>query len=136
MLKIEVWNVWVVNRIKSVKPLTNIEEFLKRFDNFRDGEFRSVEIISPTDISLTFAIQDSARAFDWISITLEFNGVCDARLQDNNKLSLIDMSEGITILKENNKLAFGIGECYNINSIKNSSLFIESTNIKYKEGLF
>ena len=119
-----------------MKPITNIKEFLKRFNNFKDGEFRSIEVISPTTISVTFSTQDTARAFDWISMKLEFNNVSDARLLDTTKLSLVDMSDGISILKNDNILAFGIGECYNISSIKNSTCFILSDSLKYEEGLF
>ena len=109
---------------------------LARFDNFKDAEFRSCEIISPTDITLTFALQDSARAFDRITISLEFTGISDAQLVDGNKISYIDMSEGISIIKEDESIAFGIGECYNISTIKSSSCYIISNTLKYEEGLF
>ncbi len=121
-----------------MKPLTNINEFLKRFDNFIDGEFRSIKIISPTVMLVTLAGQDSARGFDWISMELEFNGVSDARVIEDNKLSLLDMSDGISLISQNNTLAFGIGigNCNSISSIKSSTCYIECSNIKYKEGLF
>jgi len=119
-----------------LKPLTNTQDFLKRFDNFKGGEIRSIEVVSPTVMLLTLAGQDEARAFDWISIKLECTNVLDARLLDNPKLSLLDMSEGISILNEGTSLAFGIGECYNLSSIKSSSCFIECASMKYEEGLF
>ncbi|WP_455757239.1 hypothetical protein [Sulfurimonas sp.] len=119
-----------------MKPITNIEEFLKRFDHFKDGEFRSIEVASPTAMLVTLSGQDSARAFDWVSMKLEFNGVSDARLLDTSKLSLVDMSNGISIIKNNNKLAFGIGECYNISNTRNSTCFILCDSLKYEEGLF
>jgi len=119
-----------------MKPLTNIDNFLKRFNNFKDGEFRSIDINSPSSITLTLAAQDNAREFDWISVKIELTGVSDAKVLQNEKLHLIDMSDGISIINENEKLAFGIGECYNISSIKNSICYIECSNIKYEEGLF
>jgi len=119
-----------------MKPITNIEEFLKRFDNFKDGEFRSIEVISPITMLVTLSAQDNARAFDWVSIKLEFSNISDARLLDAPKLSLVDMNDGISILKDDGKLAFGIGECYNISSIKNSTCFILCDSLKYEEGLF
>lgn len=119
-----------------MKPLTNAEELLKRFNNFKDGEIRSIEMISPIQIQVTLAGQDQARAYDWISVILEFNSVSDARLLENEKLSLLDMNDGISIINDMNTIAFGIGECYNISSIKNSSCYIECVNIKYEEGLF
>ena len=119
-----------------MKPLTNINEFLKRFDNFIDGEFRSIKIISPTVMLVTLAGQDSARSFDWISMKLEFNGISNARVIEDNKLSLLDMNDGISLISQNNTLAFGIGNCNSISSIKSSTCYIECLNIKYKENLF
>lgn len=119
-----------------MKPLLNVDDFLKRFNNFKDAELRSIEVISPTTMLVTLAGQDEARAFDWLSIKLELSGVSDARLLEDKKLSLLDMNDGISILNNTNSLAFGIGECYNISSIRNSSCFIECSSIKYEEDLF
>ena len=119
-----------------MKPLTNVDTFLKRFNNFKGGEVRSIEIISPAVIIITLAGQDEARAFDWISLQLECNGVNDAQILDNSKLTHLDMNEGISILNTGTSLAFAVGECYNESSIKSSSCFIECSSMKYKEGLF
>jgi len=109
---------------------------LERFCNFKDAQFRSLEILSPTEIQLTFAVQDTARDFDWITLELQFTGVIDARLLEESKLQFIDMSDGATLLHVNNEFAFGIGACYNIQAVKNSTLYIISKELKYKEGQF
>ena len=119
-----------------MKPLIEIESFLKRFDNFRDSELRSIEVINATTISVTLAGQDSARDFDWISVKLEFHGIDDAKLIETKRIPFIDMSNGITIINQDNTLAFGIDECYNLSSIKNSVCYILSSTIKYEEDLF
>ena len=109
---------------------------LQRFDNFKDAELRSLEVVSPTQIKLIVAVQDSARAFDWITLEIDFIGVSDARLLEPNKLSFVDMSEGASLLHVNKEFAFGIGACYNIQTIKNSTFYIISQDIKYQEGQF
>jgi hypothetical protein len=121
-----------------MKPLlaNKLDSFLKRFDNFCGGELRSVEVLSPTNIAVTLAGQDSARAHDWISIKFEFSDVSDAKLLENSKLSLIDMSDGVSIINNDNKFAFGIGKCYNISNIRSSMCQIISSGLKYEEGLF
>ncbi len=121
-----------------MKPLlqTQLKTFLERFDYFRDAEFRSIKIISTTNITLTFALQDSARAFDWITITLYFYGVSDARLIDDKQVNFIDLSDGVTLLFNENMFAFAAGECYNISTLKNSSLYLVAEDIKYEEGQF
>jgi len=109
---------------------------LERFNHFKDSEWRSLEIISPTEIQAVFATQDAARAFDWITITFTFRGVSDARLLDGNRISHVDMGDGLNIIKDGTAFAFGIGECYNIDTIKNSSCYIIASDIKYEEGQF
>lgn len=120
-----------------MKPLLtkDLAAFMQRFNNFKDGEFRSLEVISPTTMKITLAGQDEARAFDWISLELEFSGVNDARLLDSSKLHLVDMSDGLTLLHDNN-FAFAIGEYNNSSNAKYSTTYIICTDLKYKEGAF
>ena len=120
-----------------MKPLLvkDLAAFMQRFNNFKDGEFRSLEVVSPTTMKIVLAGQDEARAFDWVSIELELNGVNDARLLENSKLHLVDMGNGINLIHDE-KLAFSLGEYDNISSIKNSSCYIICTDIKYQEGAF
>jgi len=108
---------------------------LERFEHFKDAEFRSVQIISATQIKLIFAVQDKARAYDWITMELDFYGVSDAKLIEDTKLSFIDMSDGISIFKDTLFL-FAIGEYNNSTNINDSLFYIKADNIKYKEGSF
>lgn len=121
-----------------MKPLlaTELKKFLQRFDNFRDGEVRSIATISPTMIVITLAGQDSARDFDWISVELEFSSVRDAKVIENSKLNFVDMSNGISIINDDKLFAFATDECYNISSARNSTCFIVCSDIKFKEGAF
>ena len=121
-----------------MKPLLakELPEFLKRFGNFIDAEFRHIEILSPTTIKISLAGQDSARGFDWVSINFEFSGVSDARLLSNSKLPHIDMSDGINILFEDTQFIFGIGNENKISALKNSICQITFSTLKYQEGSF
>jgi len=121
-----------------MKPLnpSEITKFLERFDDFKESKIRSLEIVSPTEMKMTFAVQDKARAFDWITINLLFNGVSDAALIDKNKLDYVVMDEGISILHEGNFFGLCLGRYKNFSSIKDASLYILSKNIKYNEGAF
>lgn len=121
-----------------MRPLqiNEIEPFLKRFDNFKDGEIRCINIITPMQIVISLAAQDEARGYDWINVDLEFNGVEDARVIENDQLRLIDLSEGVSLIIEDNKIAFALNKCYNISSSKNSTCYVISASLKYKEGVF
>ena len=122
----------------SVKPLLkkDLAAFLKRFDDFRDAELRSFEIISPTIVKITLAVQDSAREFDWITIKLELSEIIDARLLENSKLPHVDMSEGISIIFTQSQVAFGIGNYDNFSNITNSACYIKAASIKYQEDSY
>jgi len=121
-----------------MRPLlqTQLEEFNKRFENFQNAEFRSAKIDSASEIELILALQDANRDFDWITLTLLFHEISDAKLLDEQKLPLLDMSEGATLIHNGTIFAFGVGACYNIKTIKNSPLFILSKSLKYNESSF
>ena len=114
----------------------SIKKLLNRFNNFIDAEIRSIKLISPVEIELDLAVQDSARAFDWINLKLSFSSVYDANLLENSKLQLIDSSNGFTLLQEGTDIAFTIGECYNIADIKNQRLYIIAKTLKTSESPF
>jgi len=109
---------------------------LERFLNFKDAEFSSLEIINPTEIHVSFRVQDKARDFDWISLSLKFFGVKNARLIENSKLSFLDMSDGVSIITEDGILAFALGEYNTLKTIQNAPLFIIASDMKYTEGEF
>ena len=117
----------------SKKELTT---FVERFENFKDAELRSLEVLSASSLQLTLATQDKARAYDWITIKLLFNGITDAKLPEEKQLSFIDMSEGANIIIDEEKFAFGIGACYNISNIQTSVFYVIATELKYEEDQF
>ena len=121
-----------------MKPILSkdIQSFLERFDNFKDGEFRTIEVISPASISVTLAGQDSAREFDWISMKFEFSGVSKAKLLESQKLAFIDMNDGVNIVCEDDNFTFCIGDYQSESSAKNSICYIKCSSLKYQEGSF
>jgi len=121
-----------------MRPLLSkdLKNFCSRFDNFIDAEFQSIEVISKDVIRAVIATQDSSRDYDWITITLEFNNVSDAKLLKDDRIALVNMCDGLTIISQNNLFAFGIGNYVNMFGIKDALCYIISSSIKYKEGQF
>lgn len=121
-----------------MKPLqvNKLQEFLERFEYFKSGEFRSLEVANATSIHATFALQDKSREYDWITLKLEFNGVYDAALPQMDKLAFIDMEDGVTLLFEDNKIAFGVGEYTTFLAVKNALPYLYCRTIKYQESSF
>lgn len=121
-----------------MKPLlkNDINTFLKRFGNFVDAELHSIEIVSPTALRVTLNMQDSARAFDWVTLVLEFSGVSDAKVPENSKLPHIDMSDGITLLFVENTFTFALGVYNAPLAVANSICYIKAASLKYEETSF
>jgi hypothetical protein len=118
-----------------MKPLHvgEISSFLSRFANFEECEIRDITLKTPTVIELQFSVQDNGRGFDWIDIAIECSNVIDAKLIENTKLAYLDMSEGVSIIFEDNRFAICYGKYSTMKSIKDSSLYIECESLKYKE---
>ena len=121
--------------MKNLAP-SAIESFLERFDNFIDAEFRSVEVVDPFEMKVVLAAQDKARDFDWVSVSLLFSEVQAAHLVEENQLTFLDMSDGVSILYEDGTFAFGNTKCYNISALQSASLYIIAKTLKYEEGAF
>lgn len=81
-----------------------------RLESLRGAEIRSITPLSPTSLSITFSVQDSARGYDWIDIRFIVSGVRDAKLVSDTILRSLDMSEGITVEININTCALAIGE--------------------------
>lgn len=124
--------------INSAQPLgkNSLEGFLKRFDYFKGSEFRSIEVVSSSSLKITLAAQDSARGFDWITVTFEFSGVSDAKIIEESKLSHVDLDAGITLLYQDDMYAFMIGAYNKLSDTQSSICYIKSSSLKYQEGSF
>ena len=112
--------------MKSLLP-KDIPLFLERFCNFEDGEIKTLQIISPSEIKLHIATQDGSRGFDWVVVEFEFKDIKDASLIDDSKLGFVDMSGGVDIKHNGTQFAFSIVE---------STFYISCTQIKYQEHTF
>ena len=112
------------------------KELLTRINNGIDGEIRSVIMNSPTNFTIELSVQDRNRGNDWINMAFEIDGVSDARLVEDNKLPFVDMSEGITIVFEDGTCALAIGKYSSIETLKDATLYLTGSSLKYEERPF
>jgi len=121
-----------------MKPLlaNKTTELLTRIDNAIDGEIFTVTMNSPLNFTIELSVQDKNRGYDWINIAFEVDGINDARLIEDGKLSLVDISEGISIIFEDEVCAVGVGNYNSIESIKSATLYLVGTSLKYEERPF
>ena len=121
-----------------MKPLlpNKISELLTRIDNATGGELISVIMNNPQNFTIELSVQDKHRGYDWINIAFEVDGVIDAQLIDDAKLSLVDISDGISICHENGLYGVGIGKYMSIDALKSAALFLVGNALKYEERPF
>jgi len=113
-----------------------IPELLTRIDNAIDGELISVTMNTPQNFTIELSVQDKSRGYDWINIAFEVDGVVDAKLIDDTKLSLVDMSEGISICYEDGMYGVGLGKYGSVESLKSATLYLVANALKYEERPF
>ena len=121
-----------------MKPLLSNKttELLTRIDKAIDGELYAVTMNSPLNFTIELYVQDQNRGHDWINIAFEVDGISDARLIEDEKLSLVDMSEGISIVFEDTTCAVGVGNYNSVESIKSETLYLIGSSLKYEERPF
>ena len=122
----------VVNKMRPLSK-NEIETFQSRFERFVDSEIKSITVLSPTVLRILLGVQDSALGFDWIDLSFELSNVSEANLIDNSKLAYLDMTEGMSIVFEDNKFVFCYGDYSSIRTAKDSALFVICDSIKYEE---
>ena len=119
-----------------MKVLTNnkeIEDILARIIQGVDAEFTCIELRSPTELCLSFNVQDEARGFDWVGITFMFDGVSAAQLISENEVNMLDMSDGFTLLKEDGEFGFAIGTYKRMSHLHDARFFVTAESVKFDE---
>ncbi len=109
--------------------MQEITALLKKYNNFKDEMLRTIEKTSDDSYVLTIVIQDD-EGEDLNSVKIEFSNVENSKILVDSVLSYMDMTSGITILKENDLYGFAVGRETAMLYILNAPLFIISKNIK------
>ena len=112
------------------------QELLTRIDQAKDGELISVTMNNPTNFTIELSVQDKNRGYDWINIAFEVDGINDAQLLDNKSLSLVDMSEGISLIEENGEVGICVGKYSALTALRDAKLFLLGQSVKYEERPF
>lgn len=114
--------------------MQEIQKVLEKFDNFRYAVFDSIQTLSETSLLLTFTVQDDDGE-DTDKVSFQLDGVNEARLIENNVLSYLDMTDGISIIKYSDIIAFSIGKSNDdLLAIKNTPLYVIASDIKHSQS--
>lgn len=112
--------------------MENINTILKKYNNFKDAQLRSIEPLSDSSKVLTLVIQDDDGE-DINTIKIEFNNITKSQILDNSVLSYMDMGFGISLIKEHNLYGFALGKGTAMLHVHNAPLYIIASEVKIQE---
>ena len=112
--------------------MEEIDTLLKKYNNFKYEQIRSIEQLPNSSKIVTLVIQDDDGE-DVNSVKIEFSNIKDSKILVNSVLSFLDMTSGITIIKENNLYGFAIGSGSAMHHVHNAPLYIVSSDINIEE---
>jgi len=112
--------------------MEEINKLLNKYDNFKYEQIRSIEQLPDSRKIVTLVVQDDDGE-DLNTIKLEFSNITDSKILVDSVLSFLDMTSGITLIKENNLFGFAIGSGTAMLHVHNAPLFIIASDIKIQE---
>lgn len=110
-----------------------INTLLQKHNNFKYAQLRSIEQLSDDTRTLTIVVQDDDGEEDLHTIIVEFKNIKTSRILQNEVLGYLDMSFGISIIKENDLYGFALGKGTAMLHVHNAPLYIISSDIKIEE---
>ena len=112
--------------------MEKINALLEKYDYFKYEQIRSIQQLPDSSKILTLAILDDDGE-DLNTIKITFRNINDSRILENGVLSFLDMTSGISILKENNLYGFAIGSGTAMLHVHNAPLYIIASDIEIEE---
>lgn len=112
--------------------MEEIDILLKKYNNFKYEQIRSIEQLPNSSKIVTLVVQDDDGE-DVNSVKIEFSNIKDSKILVNSVLSFLDMTSGITIIKENNLYGFAIGSGSSMHHVHNAPLYIISSDVNIEE---
>ncbi len=113
--------------------MQEINTLLEKHNNFKYAQIRSIEQLSDDTRTVTIVVQDDDGEEDLHTIMLEFKDIKNSRILLNEVLGYLDMSFGVSIIKENGLYGFALGKGTAMLHVHNAPLYIISSDIKIEE---
>lgn len=110
-----------------------INALLKKHNKFKYAQIRSIEQLSDDTRTVTIVVQDDDGEEDLYTVKIEFKDIKNSRILLNEVLGYLDMSSGISIIKENDLYGFALGSGTAMLHVHNAPLYIIASDIKIEE---
>ena len=113
--------------------MEEINALLEKHNKFKYAQIRSIEQLSDDTRTVTIVVLDDDGEEDLHTVKIEFIDIKSSRILQNDVLGYLDMSFGISIIKENNLYGFALGSGTAMLHVHNAPLYIVSSSIKIEE---
>jgi len=112
--------------------MEKINQLLQKYDNFQYEQLRSIEQLEDGSKIITLVVMDEDGE-DVHSAKIEFKNIKDSKILVNSVLSYLDMSMGISIIKEHDLYGFAIGSGTSMSHVQSAPLYIVASEINIIE---
>jgi len=112
--------------------MEKLDTLLKKYNNFKGAQIRSIDHL-PNGAKLLTLIEQDEDGEDMYSVKVEFTNVTTSKILESSVLPLLDMSSGITLIKENDLYGFGLGSGTVMLHVHNAPLYIIASEIQISE---
>jgi len=112
--------------------MEKIDALLKKYNNFKYEQIRSIQQLPDGSKIVTLVVLDD-EGEDQDTIKLEFTNITASKILVNDVLSYLDMTSGITLIKENNLYGFAIGSGTAMLHVHSAPLYIVASDVKIIE---
>lgn len=109
-----------------------IDALLEKYNHFKYDQIRSIQQLPDSSKVVTLVVQDDDGE-DVNTINLTFTNINASRILENGVLSFLDMTSGITLIKENDLYGFALGSGTAMLHVHNAPLYIVASDIKIEE---
>lgn len=106
-----------------------INKVLEKYNNFQYEQLRHIEQLADGSKIVTLVVQDDDGE-DVESVKIEFKDIKHSKILVNDVLSYLDMSMGVSIVKEHDLYGFAIGSGSSMSHVQSAPLYIIASGMK------
>lgn len=112
--------------------MDKINALLEKYDSFKWAQIRTIEQLPDSSKTVSIVVQDDDGE-DLNTVKLKFTNISTSKILIDSVLPMMDMMDGISIIKENNLYGFALGKGTAMLHVHNAPLYIVASDISIEE---
>lgn len=112
--------------------MEEINTLLEKYNHFKYEQIRSIQQLPDASKIVTLVVQDD-EGEDVHTIKIEFKDIKSSRILVDSVLAYLDMTSGISIVKDHGLYGFAIGSGTAMLHVQNAPLYIIASDVKVIE---